>query len=128
MIIHGCDAKIALQAGERGLMGGSNEPEFFMQNYYEAIKQYTLATHTKTTKPLIAKAEWFGPYLANTSIGAFVDDIIRIVVQPLNDDRAMGAAIDADSRALTAALDQKKYAQNETKADITLTNLMTGLT
>ena len=62
-------------------MGDSNEPELFMQNYYEAINQYALKTHARVTKGLTATAEWFSAAKANASIGAFVDDIIRIITR-----------------------------------------------
>ena len=42
-------------------MGDSNEPELFMQNYYEAVSQYTLTTHNRISKPLISQAEWSAP-------------------------------------------------------------------
>ena len=102
-------------------MGDSNEPELFMQNYYEAIRQYTRTTHARITKGLTATAEWFSASKANASIGAFIDDIIRIVTPTdQKDDRALAANMNHDSRELTNALDGWMYAQNAEKADITL--------
>ena len=62
MVIYGCDGSVSLRAGEGGLMGDSNEPELFMQNYYEAVSQHTLATHKGISVGLLSQAEWLGPY------------------------------------------------------------------
>ena len=61
-----------------------------------------------------------GPQKANASIGAFIDDVIRIVTPPNRDDRALAASMNFDSISLTEALDARQYAQNAEKANISI--------
>ena len=90
MIIHGCDGSTSLTAGEGGLMGDSNEPELFMQNYYCAVSQYVHAQDAPEDKQGAHHTSGLvRPPQANASIGAFVDDIIGIVTPPRQDDRAL---------------------------------------
>ena len=101
-------------------MRDSNEPEVFMHNYYHAISQYTHKTHHRHSKPLMSSAPWMGARKANAGMGAFIDDVIRVVVPQGNDDRGLASAANFDSRSLTDSLDEKSYVQNETKADVVL--------
>ena len=76
------------------------------------------ATQARHSKPLAASAPWLGPTKADARVGAFVDDIIRMVIPAGNDDRAIVGAANFDSRALTGALDMREYVQSASKADV----------
>ena len=73
------DGPALLRAREGGLMGDSNEPEVFMGNYHEAIDGYRMGTHQRIAKHMIAINEWLGTTV-DTSMGSYLDDVIRTVV------------------------------------------------
>ena len=82
-------------------MGDSNEPEAFMHNYYKAVRKYTENTYTRHSKPPTATAGWVGTQMnarAGSGMGAFIDDVIRIVTPG-------------------GALEKRQYAQNASKSD-----------
>ena len=113
------DGSALLRAREGGLMGDSNEPEMFMGNYHEAIDDYRMDTHNRIAKPMIVTNEWTATTV-DASMGSYLGDILRTIVADDGDARTLPWLCDHDATCLDTALEKKGYAQNDTKADITM--------
>eukprot|EP00959_Pyramimonas_sp_CCMP1952_P069959 1460615-Pyramimonas_sp.AAC.1 len=61
-------------------MGDSNEPEFFMGNYYESIPEY-IATASGFSKYTLASSEMFHDAV-NVGVGLFIDDLLKLLALP----------------------------------------------
>ena len=97
-------------------MGDSSEPEAFMGNYHGAIDAYRMSTHKRVAKPIIAESEWLGTK-ADTSMGTYLDDVLRTVSAADGDARTLPWLCNHDAESLDAALSNKGYAQNDSKAE-----------
>ena len=91
----------------------------FMGNYHEAIDEYRMDTHNRIAKPMIVTNEWTATTV-DASMGSYLDDIIRTIVADDGDARTLPGLCDHDATCLDAALEKKGYAQNDTKAEITM--------
>ena len=101
--------------GMGGAMGESNEVEAFLGNFYATIDPYILATSRLVSAPLIATTPAQRQCI-DMSLGAFVDDLLRFVV--LDDPADATRISNYDSQQLDRAVQQKRYRQNASKAEI----------
>ena len=68
---------------------------------------------------MIAVNEWLGTTV-DTSMGSYLDDVIRTVVADDGDARTLPWLCDHDASCQDEALARRGYAQNDTKAEITM--------
>ena len=115
MIVTTPQGELCMKTGTGGLMGDSNEPELFMENFYACVKNYAAWTHDAISSPLLARSPVTGRW-HNASLGLFVDDIVRMVIT--EPDRDMQRRSDIDAELLDEAVEDGEYAQNRDKAEI----------
>ena len=67
-----------LRPGSGGLMGDSNEPEYFMGNYCKALDKWLAKQYKAFTKWMVSRCALVeGP--ADSSVNTFVDDVFRFI-------------------------------------------------
>ena len=112
------DGSLLVQPGDGGLMGDSNEPDFFMRTFYKGTKQWLFNQFAQVSKPMVAKWEHTGNRPQDGSVCAFVDDIFRFIIPP--DDKwstAESMLID-DGSMLDHCVGGDGYKQNHEKEEV----------
>lgn len=125
MKIETIQGPLIMKAGTGGLMGDSNEPEIFMQGYYDMLevglaKTRNLSNPLMVTNPMDSR-------LHDASLGPYIDDIFRLII-------GVDAALDLstlcnhDSQSLDESMGAMGHAQNASKAEIVFWTPNRGVT
>ena len=99
-----------------GLMGDSNEPEIFMEGYYNALSWCVSDTHQMITEPTIVLCPITGEE-HNASLCAFIDDLFRIIIQT-QVEWSLKWLCNYDAESLEQSLEQGDYTLNRDKAEL----------
>jgi hypothetical protein len=116
MRIDDSDDIVGLHPGSGGRMGDSNEPELFMESVYPLIIDWDAELTAVIGDGLICTSPITGT-AHRIDMGAFIDDIVRVIIVP---DGALrqALAIDCiDVSIMNAKLRHGGYAQNAHKQE-----------
>eukprot|EP00959_Pyramimonas_sp_CCMP1952_P472577 9500270-Pyramimonas_sp.AAC.1 len=117
-VIHvdAADRSICLRPASGGRMGDSNEPEFFMGNFYGPVIRWKLQMKD-LTGPLLQATCPITQKPQDLSLGAFIDDLIKIMIVPDGSYRQALTLDLIDNNTLNDELEHDGYAQNVAKQD-----------